>query len=126
MVQEGEFGEVVVTTLTRQGMPLIRYRMDDQSRFIHGDCPCGTRLKNLETISGRFSSFVNIGEDVLKMRDFDEALFPISGLLNFSVTVAGSTKKPSLTVEIQMLTTEDSAGLIEQALRTIKSVKICI
>ena len=46
-VSEGEAGEVVFTTLTRRGMPLIRYRTGDLSRFVPGDCPCGTVLKTL-------------------------------------------------------------------------------
>ena len=41
-VYDGEYGEVVFSTLTRRGMPLIRYRMGDRSRFIVGECPCGT------------------------------------------------------------------------------------
>ena len=45
---KGEDGEVVFTTLTRQGMPLFRYRMDDLSRFLPEYCPCGTSLRTLE------------------------------------------------------------------------------
>jgi phenylacetate-CoA ligase len=39
---EGEAGEIVFTTLTRAGMPLIRYRTGDAGRFLPGPCPCGT------------------------------------------------------------------------------------
>jgi phenylacetate-CoA ligase len=122
-IQDGENGEVVFTTLTRRGMPLIRYRMDDKSRFIPGDCPCGTKLKVMEKVSGRFSGFVSVGDDVLRLPDFDEALFPIPGLLNFSVTVAGNESKPSLTAEIQMLTGANCTNLVEQALKTIPTLR---
>jgi len=122
-VQEGEYGEVVFTTLTRFGMPLVRYRMDDRSRFIPGACPCGTDLKTLEKVSGRLSGFVSIGDDVLRMPVFDEALFPVPGLLNFSVTVDGDGAKTILTVETRMLTGEDSTKWVEQALRTIPSIR---
>ena len=88
-VRDGEYGEVVFSTLTRRGMPLIRYRMGDRSRFIPGDCPCGTKLKTLEKVRGRFSGFVPVGDAVLSLPDFDEALFPIPGLLNYSLTVTG-------------------------------------
>ncbi len=122
-VQDGEYGEVVFTTLTRRGMPLIRYRMDDRSRFIPGDCPCGTKLKTMEKVSGRFGGFKTVGSDVLRLPDFDEALFPIPGLLNFTITVASNETKPTLIVEIQMLTGVDYTTLVEQALRTIPSIK---
>ncbi|NLP43790.1 MAG: phenylacetate--CoA ligase, partial [Peptococcaceae bacterium] len=37
----GEMGELVITTLTKEGAPLIRYRTHDLTRFVPGDCPCG-------------------------------------------------------------------------------------
>lgn len=44
------YGEIVVTTLTRKGMPLIRYRTGDFSRWILSDCPCGSSLKMLDKV----------------------------------------------------------------------------
>jgi phenylacetate-coenzyme A ligase PaaK-like adenylate-forming protein len=52
-VPDGSPGEVVLTTLTRKGMPLIRYRSKDISRVIQGDCPCGTVQKTYEWIKKR-------------------------------------------------------------------------
>jgi phenylacetate-coenzyme A ligase PaaK-like adenylate-forming protein len=122
-VQDGEYGEMVFTTLTRRGMPLIRYLMGDRSRFIPGGCPCGTMLKTLGKVRGRFNGFVAVGDDVLSLPDFDEALFSVPGLLNVSLTVAGKRGKESLTVETQMLTEADSTNFVKQALRTIPSTK---
>ena len=48
VLPEGAVGEVVLTTLTRRGMPLLRYRTGDLSRFVPGPCPCGTALRRLE------------------------------------------------------------------------------
>ncbi len=123
---EGEYGEVVFTTLTRRGMPLIRYRMGDRSRFLPGKCPCESSLRTLEKVRGRFSGFVSAGGETLKLPDFDEALFPIPGLLNFSVTVTGDGAEASLLVETQMLTSEDSTSLVEQALRGVSSIKTTV
>jgi phenylacetate-coenzyme A ligase PaaK-like adenylate-forming protein len=120
-VPDGEYGEVVFTTLTRRGMPLIRYRMGDRSRFIVDECPCGTKLRTMEKVRGRFSGFVRMGEETLKLPDFDEALFPIPGLLNFSITVSGSAGDESLLVEAQMLTEEDTTHEVEQALESLSS-----
>lgn len=50
---DGEWGEVVFTTLTRRAMPFIRYRTGDFSRFIPGPCPCGTQLRTLAHVGDR-------------------------------------------------------------------------
>lgn len=120
---DGEYGEVVFTTLTRQGMPLIRYRMGDRSRFIPGKCPCGTHLRRLERVTGRFDGLVQTCGETLAMPDFDEALFSIPGLLNFSVTLGGADLAPTLQIEAQMLTDQDCRAVIEQALQTIPAVR---
>ena len=52
-VPDGEYGEVVFTTLTREAMPLIRYRTGDRGRFLVGPCPCGTPLRRLERVRAR-------------------------------------------------------------------------
>jgi phenylacetate-CoA ligase len=99
-VQDGKRGEVVFTTLTRRGMPLIRYRTGDVSRFVPGDCPCGTILKTLERVRGRISGSVEIGVAChMTMADLDEALFPIAGMLDFSATLTREGGKDRLHVE---------------------------
>lgn len=81
---DGEAGEIVITTLTRTGMPLIRYRTGDLSRFIAAPCPCGTVLKRLAWVRGRLAAQVRLSHvGLLAMPDLDEALFPLPGLLNF-------------------------------------------
>ncbi|MCL2491425.1 MAG: phenylacetate--CoA ligase [Coriobacteriia bacterium] len=52
-VEDGEYGEVAITTLTKQGIPLLRYRTRDISRIVPGECPCGRTTRRLERITGR-------------------------------------------------------------------------
>lgn len=52
-VNDGEYGELVMTTLDRQAMPLIRYRTRDITRFIPGECPCGRTHRRIDRITGR-------------------------------------------------------------------------
>jgi phenylacetate-coenzyme A ligase PaaK-like adenylate-forming protein len=52
---DGEYGEIVFTTLTREAMPLVRYRTGDFSRFIPEPCPCGSKLKRLDRVANRKS-----------------------------------------------------------------------
>ena len=59
-VPDGEFGEIVITTLVKEGAPLIRYRTHDLSRIIPGTCPCGSKFPRLDTIMGRTDDMMKI------------------------------------------------------------------
>jgi phenylacetate-CoA ligase len=75
-VNNGEYGEVVFTTLTRRGMPLIRYRTGDMSRFMTQPCPCGSVLKRIERVSGRISEAMRLYDgSSLSLAQIDEILF---------------------------------------------------
>lgn len=52
-VSDGEVGEVVFTTLTKEGIPVIRYRTRDISRIVPEACPCGRTFKRIERVTGR-------------------------------------------------------------------------
>jgi phenylacetate-CoA ligase len=52
-VKEGEVGEIVFTTLKREGMPLLRYRSKDIAAVITEPCPCGRTHRRLSRIKGR-------------------------------------------------------------------------
>lgn len=52
-VPDGETGEVVFTTLTKEGIPLIRYRTRDISRIIPGGCACGSTMRRMQRVTGR-------------------------------------------------------------------------
>lgn len=53
VLPDGEEGEIIFTTLTRKGMPFIRYRTGDWSSFIKGPCACGSVLKRLTRVGDR-------------------------------------------------------------------------
>lgn len=57
---DGEWGEVVITTLVKEGAPLIRYRTHDLSRIIPGTCACGCKFPRLDTITGRTDDMMKI------------------------------------------------------------------
>ncbi len=61
VLPEGKEGELVVTTLRKQAMPLIRYRTRDLSRLIPEPCPCGSPHPRIERITGR-------SDDMFKVR----------------------------------------------------------
>jgi phenylacetate-CoA ligase len=57
-VAEGEVGELVMTTLTREGMPIIRYRTKDLTRFLPGPCGCGRAHRRMDRIRARADDMI--------------------------------------------------------------------
>ncbi|NLG83076.1 MAG: phenylacetate--CoA ligase [Firmicutes bacterium] len=53
VLPDGEEGELVLTTLQREAMPLLRYRTGDLTRILPGRCPCGRTHRRIERIKGR-------------------------------------------------------------------------
>lgn len=95
---EGECGEIVFTTLTRRGMPLIRYRTGDVGRFIPGPCPCGTVLKTLAHVTHRRDNVIDVGGGPLPLSALDEALFPLAGVVDFAAAFAPDPAKLTVTI----------------------------
>jgi phenylacetate-coenzyme A ligase PaaK-like adenylate-forming protein len=124
-VTDGMPGEVVFTTLSRGGMPLIRYRRGDISRFVPDPCPCGTALKTLERVAQRVSGVVPIGESSLRMADLDEALFAVPGVLSFSATVAREGRD-ILLLEVNALEGRGNAvaSQVDAALKAISPIEL--
>ena len=78
-VPEGEVGEVVITTLTKEAFPMIRYRTRDLSRILPGDCPCGRSFKRMERVLGRTDDMLIIkGVNVFPMQ-IEKVLFEVEG-----------------------------------------------
>ena len=79
-VKEGEIGEMVVTTLRKEGAPLIRYRTRDLTRSITGECPCGSIFPRHDRILGRSDDmFILRGVNVYPGQ-IDEILSSMDGI----------------------------------------------
>ena len=57
-VPEGEVGELVLTTINREAMPLLRYRTRDLTRILPGECPCGRHHARLDRMKGRSDDMI--------------------------------------------------------------------
>lgn len=124
-VPDGEIGEVVITTLNRRGMPLVRYRTGDLSRFLPELCPCGSRIRRLERLSGRKSSAVQIDDNRwVTLAEIDEALFAVKAIVNFQATIIRS--QPVTTMQLDIITVGEPHSSLErsclEAMDTIASV----
>ena len=59
-VPDGEYGELVITTLKKEGAPLIRYRTHDLTRIIPGECRCGSKHPRIDILIGRTDDMVKV------------------------------------------------------------------
>jgi phenylacetate-coenzyme A ligase PaaK-like adenylate-forming protein len=102
-VPDGQSGEVVFTTLTRQGMPLLRYRTGDLAKMLVEPCPCGTVLKRLGRVQGRIAATLKLHHGLqVGMAVLDEALFPITGVRNFTAQVTAADGQDQLHLCLQV------------------------
>ena len=80
VLPDGEYGELVLTTIGADAMPLIRYRTGDFTRILP-PCPCGGITKRLDTVSRR--------EGELSIEELDSQLFRITGLADYRASFDG-------------------------------------
>jgi len=100
-VQDGENGEVVFSTLTREAMPLVRYRTGDRGRFLTGPCPCGTVLRRLERVRARFCGRVSLqAGGTLDLAAVDEPVFALPGVLDARARLTRESAGDVLDVEV--------------------------
>lgn len=59
-VPDGEYGEICITTLCKEGAPLIRFRTHDISRIVPGECACGSPFPRIDTLVGRSDDMMKI------------------------------------------------------------------
>ena len=110
-VEAGEEGELVFTTLTREAMPLIRYRTHDISRLIVDPCPCGAEsLLKIDKVRKRVDSIIPIGDgDQLYPTLFDDVIFGIPGLIDYQLVVMQAEGKDRLHFKIEMISKNPDA-----------------
>ncbi|MBM9512305.1 phenylacetate--CoA ligase family protein [Desulfogranum marinum] len=102
-VAPGEVGELVITTLTKEAFPMIRYRTRDLTRFLLEPCPCGRTMKRMERVIGRSDDMLIIkGVNVFPIQ-IEKVLFEIKGTephYQIIVERENHTDKVSVLVEV--------------------------
>ncbi len=100
---DGEIGELVLTTLDRNMMPLIRYRTRDLTRIIPGECPCGRTHRRIDRIKGRSDDmFIIKGVNIFPMQ-IEKILvqFPELGS-NYLITLETLHNQDEIIVEVEL------------------------
>jgi phenylacetate-CoA ligase len=122
-VPDGEMGEIVITTLVKEGAPLIRYRTHDLSRIIPGECPCGSRHPRLDTIMGRTDDMMKIKGVNVFPSQIEEILqsFPeVSS--EYQIRISHLEGKDTMRIYVETNGTVDFQDLARRVAAKIKSV----
>lgn len=93
-VADGQWGELVFTTLTRRAMPLIRYRTGDKARLLAAPCPCGSVVKRMDKIPGRIVQL----QEPYSMPLLDELLFQLPQVVDYQARY--HTSQQCLTLQL--------------------------
>jgi phenylacetate-coenzyme A ligase PaaK-like adenylate-forming protein len=116
-----EWGELVITTLGRQALPLIRYRTGDYSRLVPGFCSCGSILRRIEAVRPRAAEWVTVGDEAgsrtLAMADLEELFFALPGVLDFKAEY--DKRAQGLAMTLQVL--PEMAAETQQALQRLRA-----
>lgn len=113
VLKPGEQGELVFTTLSRRGMPLLRYRTRDRGMILKGDCGCGLPFRRIK-ILGRTDTMLTIGSgDNLYPESFSEALAGICDVINFQVVLSRLEGKDHIKVVVE---TENASKDLEKCI----------
>jgi phenylacetate-coenzyme A ligase PaaK-like adenylate-forming protein len=97
----GEQGEIVITTLTRTAMPLIRYRTGYTSTLLTDACPCGSVLRRMDRVRPLAHGVVRLRSgDRLNIADMDEVIFPLADVVNYFATVTTSHEVDRLSITL--------------------------
>jgi phenylacetate-CoA ligase len=113
-VPEGEVGELVLTTINREAMPLLRYRTRDLTRILPGECPCGRHHARLDRMKGRSDDMIILkGVNIFPIQ-IETILMQFKELTsNYLITLETRDTNDEMIVEVELdkLFTDDYTRL---------------
>jgi phenylacetate-CoA ligase len=116
-VPDGQQGEVVFTTITKEGIPLVRYRTRDISRIIPGECACGRTFRRMERITGRTDDMLIIRGVNVYPSQIEQVLVGIPGVApHYQVVLSkhGSMDHVAVHVEVGPEVSFDEVKTLER------------
>lgn len=102
-VAEGEVGELVLTTINREAMPLFRYRTRDLTRFLPGECPCGRTHRRISRFQGRSDDMMIVkGVNIFPVQ-IEKILMGFKELgMNYLITIETVGNNDEMMVEVEL------------------------
>ena len=122
VLPEGEQGELVITCIRKEGIPLIRYRTKDITRLFYEKCKCGRTFCRMENLSGR-------SDDMLKIRgvnvfpsQIEEVILSVDAIgPHYEIIVEREGFLDKLTIKVELLESTDSFSKLEKISAEVKN-----
>ncbi len=115
-VPDGEIGELILTSIRREAMPLLRYRTRDLTRVLGRGCPCGRNHVRLDRMKGRSDDMMVLrGVNIFPIQ-IEKILMQFKELAsNYLITLTTDENNDNMTVEVELedLFTDDYQRLIQ-------------
>ena len=125
-VPDGEIGELVLTTLCREAMPLLRYRTRDLTRVLGRSCPCGRNHVRIDRMRGRSDDMIVLrGVNIFPIQ-IEKILMQFPELANnYLITLTTDEDNDNMTVEVELeeLFTDDYSRLLDLESRIRRALK---
>ena len=113
-VPDGELGELVLTTINREAMPLLRYRTRDLTRILPGTCPCGRNHRRIARLQGRSDDMIILkGVNIFPIQ-IEKILLKFKELsTDYLITLETKENNDTMTIDVELngLFTDDYAQL---------------
>ena len=123
VLPDGEWGEIVLTTLQKEGAPLIRFRTHDLSRIVPGTCACGREDVRLDIISGRSDDMMKIHGVNVFPSQIEEVLAAFDGASSeYQIRISHLDGRDTMRLYVEAVSGEvDFAQLGKQIAAEVKS-----
>lgn len=120
-VPDGEWGEIVITTLVKEGAPLIRFRTHDMSRILPGECPCGRRYPRLDVIAGRTDDMIKIKGVNVFPKQIEEVLQEFDQLSSeYQIRISHLDGKDTMRIYVETNGSVDFAAMAQEVAKRVK------
>lgn len=108
VLPDGEMGEIVITTLVKEGAPLIRFRTHDLSRMIPGQCPCGSPYPRIDIIAGRTDDMLKVKGVNMFPSQIEEVISEVDGASSeYLVEIDHVNGKDLMTLSVETMAGAD-------------------
>ncbi len=122
VLPDGETGEICITTLVKEGAPLIRFRTHDIARIIPGECACGSKFPRLGAIQGRSDDMMKIKGVNVFPKQIEEVLQEFPELSSeYQIHISHLEGRDTMRIYVETNGTVDFLEMADTVAREVKS-----
>lgn len=122
VLPQGEKGELVITCIYKEGLPLIRYRTKDVTRLIYEPCKCGRTTCRMENLDGRTDDMLKIRGVNVFPSQIEEVIFSVEEIgPHYEIIVTRENHADKLEIRVELLKATDTYKELELIQNKIKS-----